>query len=737
MRIELIRFSCELFISVLTGCILLSLSASSFASGAKKIVIVPDKGTFLYYLSLWSPEERFPIFIGDSVYVRKFASVYNGGNVEIEHAEKRKDCDVSQKNIYRALLASLSAKDYKATSGNSKSDLKDYFRDQNIIPKGIVLTNLESAEWPAGLALASYHKQILAFYDPPPPPILNDYTRSAKEDIRKDIIGILEKWGVPYKNQGVGIDAITIALDIPFKYDGYFSLDDAINREDENATTCYACTGRLMDLGKGLALYQAMCSIFLPVSSGLFFDKWPVEWLRSLEIGCWELRKHVPCISIRDDMKKWHEAVRELNRFSIVFVSAAGNPDRWSGAKVDDIPDSVPVAVHFAHSSSAANPADRNTIAGRWLANGAFVYYGAVSEPYAASFNVSQVIIKKWLEGAPFAQAVSQKETLPAEYAKPWKLIYIGDPLFYARFEVPDTLKDFYTVMKDSITALEGLEFGKAEGIFEAYLNRKVELPDNPLTYEQATQYLKKLYELIFLELVFGTNIYKYYNINFVLSWFADYPHTREIRKQLYMDDDAVIALFEKKFESVKNFILPQSYLDVLWTRLLNEVRSRRIFVPYWNVLGPISQRDVKSPEDDIKSILLADGKVSLWYGDKEIRWQEKNKNPLSNRVEVNNTDLDSSVCYALTHVKAQKTLNARINFFATCAAKIYLDKKLLTEYDTSQLSTPVAYPVNLEQGEHQVLVVFYPTKQDAGKFALGFSDEKKYTAIAQLIYLK
>ena len=34
------------------------------------------------------------------------------------------------------------------------------------------------------------------------------------------------------------------------------------------------------------------------------------------------------------------------------------------------------------HSFSAADPPDPSTIAGRWLANGAFLYFGSMNEPF-------------------------------------------------------------------------------------------------------------------------------------------------------------------------------------------------------------------------------------------------------------------------------------------------------------------------------------------------------------------
>jgi len=125
---------------------------------------------------------------------------------------------------------------------------------------------------------------------------------TTKNAIRSDIIDLLEKWKYPYKDFGTGIDAITIGLDIPFKYESGYALDDAINRLDDGKETPFAVTGRLMEVKEGAALYQAMCSIFLSTSRALFFDRWPLKWHRSLSTGYWELAQHIPCALIKDSL---------------------------------------------------------------------------------------------------------------------------------------------------------------------------------------------------------------------------------------------------------------------------------------------------------------------------------------------------------------------------------------------------------------------------------------------------
>ena len=117
---------------------------------AKKILIAPDEKSFLYYLSEWTPNDRFPIFIGKNKFVDKFASVYNGGNNYFEYADTRDMGKITRSSVYRSLCASFSKKNMDDFSGEtSKSDLKKYFDLNELIPEGIVLTNIDSSKLPA------------------------------------------------------------------------------------------------------------------------------------------------------------------------------------------------------------------------------------------------------------------------------------------------------------------------------------------------------------------------------------------------------------------------------------------------------------------------------------------------------------------------------------------------------------------------------------------------------------
>ncbi len=681
----------------------------------KKILIVPDEPTFLHYLSLWTEEDKCPIFIGRDEYVEKFASVYNQGNVEFVE-KSAVDLEISEKSIYKSIITSLTS---DSSCEGTESELKEYFNKNSLLPKGIVLTNLSSKEWPAAVALALFHKQVLSFYTPPSKPLLGSYTFHVKEKIRKDIIDILDQWGFPYKETTGDMEAITIALDMPYKYGGGYSLDDAINRLDAKDITCYAYTGRLMDLGKGLALYQAMCSIFLDTTSALLFDRWPVKWQRALEPGAWELSKHIPTVSIFRDLRHWWKATHRDNKYSLIFINAAGNPDNWTGGRVRDIPKTVPVAVNFAHSTSAADLKDPDTIAGRWLVNGAFVYFGSVSEPYSAAFNLSQNIVKKWLQGVGLAEAIGQKESLSPAYSKSWKTIYVGDPLFYARFNLKEKDKVFYQSMKTSIEAIERLSFAEAQGILETFLNKKKEETDEAYYYKQAAKYLKKLYELVFFEAFMGAKIYKYYTKDFIVSLFSDYLHTKALIKKMYTKEKILLGLYNRKYASLRGGIMQGSYLDELWHSLLSESKMRLTYFKKALVLGPVVSDLVKQ---NASVFLSSDGKPISVDGN-TFDWKLYRYDPLLNILNVSKKGKTDQVWFVLNNVVAEREMDVLLRFNGTCDAKIYLDKKHLTSYNGDQIRNTITCPLTLSQGEHLLFIEVYPSEKNPAEISVSITD--------------
>jgi hypothetical protein len=83
------------------------------------------------------------------------------------------------------------------------------------------------------------------------------------------------------------------------------------------------------------------------------------------------------------------------------------------------------------HSHSASDPADPDSLAGRWLANGAFIYFGAMNEPYLPAFRTPALVAEEIAQQVPLSVAVRQSPIEP--FGNPWRLLYVGDPLFFIK----------------------------------------------------------------------------------------------------------------------------------------------------------------------------------------------------------------------------------------------------------------------------------------------------------------
>jgi hypothetical protein len=134
----------------------------------------------------------------------------------------------------------------------------------------------------------------------------------------------------------------------------------------------------------------------------------------------------------RASLAEWSALLSPQNRFGLVVLNTSGTPTEFNlpggPGQTGDIPPSVPTAVLTIHSFSASAPTDPQTLAGRWLANGAFVYYGAIHEPFLGAFRPPGLVAGLIAEGLPLSAALRQNP--PEPFGHPWRLVYLGDPLY-------------------------------------------------------------------------------------------------------------------------------------------------------------------------------------------------------------------------------------------------------------------------------------------------------------------
>jgi hypothetical protein len=263
-----------------------------------------------------------------------------------------------------------------------------------------------------------------------------------------------------YDRLGDHCDFLTLAGDWPYRYSndaeggvvsGEHALDDLIGRLLETnegglalSRSRWAFTGRLLG-NPAASVYRAMCSLFLQPDSTVLWDTynggriWSDYRMTAAARTLGRLwPRSIPPIhrsGALASLTAWHQVFDPVNRFGWIMVNSSGAPSQFSipgGSGIPaDLPRGRPTAVSIIHSFSAADPVDPSTIAGRWLENGAYIYYGAMNEPYLHAFRCPKLVAELVAVEMPLSAALRQGEH--ELFGRPWRLVYLGDPLYQFR----------------------------------------------------------------------------------------------------------------------------------------------------------------------------------------------------------------------------------------------------------------------------------------------------------------
>lgn len=397
-----------------------------------RIVLVPDEATFLAAIEQWSLKGRWPILIEDEQYTPMFIRRFHPSQV-IRLPSVAKPLPVGQK--LRQRLQRATAMAWSPAKGES---LTQTWKRLGWQPPGVVVTWEGDPAWPAAVSLAADRGQPLVFLDADfgsPNGTLNP---AQWQLLQTSVQQAVEQTGYAYADLGDIIDTVTIVRQMAVKYQPtekakqLLAVTDGLARHPNGQR--WAIVGWIY--GSSVrALYQAMCSIFLPQETALLYNSYPKDgaWGRYAmdqtahqlsEVGFDVTHIQRPQAGVRN----WHELTKSGLDFDLIFVNSKGSSSNFNlgdgDASVQDVPTlNIPAAVHFIHSWSAVTPDDGNTVGGRWLERGVYAYVGSVDEPYLQAFVTPQLLVKRLQMLTPFLIAARQLE------APPWKITTIGDPL--------------------------------------------------------------------------------------------------------------------------------------------------------------------------------------------------------------------------------------------------------------------------------------------------------------------
>jgi len=397
---------------------------------ADVVVLVPDEPTFCYWISRWNARTFFPVLFAEPHYALRFILAYKPKQIIL--AEPWRGArDVTQELVWEALGLSRTDvdMDWQAEAALKVSPSPD---------PGIVVTHPGHPACCGALALAAGRGQDIVFYAS----ARRQTAAVGYGEFKKIEAGLraaIAQGGHHVKGWGKDIDFVTIATDVPMYLNGggvitgRLAVDDGLGRQKDGVREFWV--GRLLP-NRDWAAYAAACSMFLPADRVLLFSRYSLrgEWGRyrvdDLAGRLATERKVEQRTGARASLTNWRRLTQPRNRWQTVWINSSGGATSWSlskgGGRTDDVPDTLPTIVHKIHSGSAANVFNPDTLAGRWIHNGAYIYFGAEQEPYLSAFKPPERIWRELSAGMPLVAAFRKRRGI---FSMPWKLAYFGDPL--------------------------------------------------------------------------------------------------------------------------------------------------------------------------------------------------------------------------------------------------------------------------------------------------------------------
>jgi hypothetical protein len=476
-----------------------------------QVCLVPDVESFFHAIAAWDEHAFFPILIDEPAWTLPFVRAFGPARVVRYESRRGQLVEASPSGAgfglpdgpdavwSQALLAVARAWTMASESDNAVPDAGLPPRHLGAVPPGIVLAAPQAPMLAGAVALAAGRFQPLVRL-----PASADEAGLTSGSARASRFG--EVMSVPracwfartvearvaavvpaYDQLGDDCDFVTLAADWPFRYScdignqpirGIYALDDLIGRRFEPAAGLgwlnqarrrWAYTGRLLG-DPAASVARAMGSLFLQPSSALLWNTYGggnpwsdytmVPAAPELAPATGTVGTVVERSGAAADLASWHQVVDPVNRFGLVLINSSGGPDWFniSGGvgRPSDLPRSVPATVAMIHSFSAADPTDPQTIAGRWLAHGAFNYFGAVNEPFLLAFRPPRLVAELIASGMPLVAALRQGED--EAFGIPWRLCYLGDPLY--RLEPPALMPGHPSSTKEKAQSAHGGRMG-------------------------------------------------------------------------------------------------------------------------------------------------------------------------------------------------------------------------------------------------------------------------------------
>lgn len=413
------------------------------------LVLVKNEAEFAEAVAAWDmPRDTWPVLIDDggdltreniARFVRAFkpravvrwTPAPGGAGSEPWPADK-------------AARAERITKAYRsAWEAGDDTELLKAFKDERHTATGLVLANASDPAWTAALTIAAGRGQRLAFIDAPRGEVGD---MLAPDQVAALLLATEEAaraTGQTWDETGDDLDALTLCTNTPSKFMSVASggvqqimaFTDRLARKPSGERWGWA--GQIFG-DAPTAAYRAMCSVFLGVESAWAFDGYAVGSVP----GQYNLKPindiltgtpyRVAFDPARTGAQQFRRATAAGIDAGLIFINTKGTMWNWElspGRMYSfDVPMlNIPSVVHFTHSYSAQVVHHRSSVAGRWLENGAYAYFGSVDEPFLNAFVMGPDFFQRFFVYGGTFPSSARYEVRPV-----WKLNYFGDPVIIA-----------------------------------------------------------------------------------------------------------------------------------------------------------------------------------------------------------------------------------------------------------------------------------------------------------------
>ncbi|MDX2115588.1 MAG: hypothetical protein SFZ24_08210, partial [Planctomycetota bacterium] len=406
------------------------------------VVIVSTVDDYVRMIARWTLGERFPVLIDDGSAraaedISRFVRAFDPRSVVRWSApEDRPEGDElpDGKTNPAGFREAVETAARLAWGARNAEELSEVWKRTQFAPFGVVVASPSDPAWTAALALSAGRGQPMVWLDRAASNVGGTTTVENAAALESAIARALDEMGRPWRAVGDEIESVTLCIAHEANVagpSGRLALTDIVGRHALGER--WGWSGMIFG-DAARSAYVAMCGLYLSTQSVLLFDGYKAEFAPPYAVPAaaklyqeagLEVSANTPPLG---GLEQWRQRTRWGVDHGFIHVNSSGN-NGWfdltpGRAWASDVPHlKRPTAVHFIHSFSAQVASNVDTVAGRWLAQGAYVYYGSMDEPFLGAFHPAVTVAARSLSGGPLGVAFRQDDR-PV-----WKLNYFGDPM--------------------------------------------------------------------------------------------------------------------------------------------------------------------------------------------------------------------------------------------------------------------------------------------------------------------